>query len=31
MLSTHVVAAKRTATTAQPVAEEVREVLGIAG
>jgi hypothetical protein len=26
MLSTHVVVAKRTATTAQPVAEELRDV-----
>jgi hypothetical protein len=31
MLSTHVVAAKSTATTTHPVAEEVREVVCIAG
>jgi hypothetical protein len=31
MLSTHVVAAKRTAITAQPVAEEAREVVCIVG
>jgi hypothetical protein len=31
MLSTQVVAAKSTATTAQPVVEEAREVVGIAG